>query len=393
MLDVVTLMLSGMIISLLFALAQFLVWSAHRNERSLLWWSSGNLVNAASLACFLCFGAGPSLALVVLANTMALATVALFLAGVRVFNGRHAGVTALVTVCGMSIVLVALFYLLVDRQLDRVVIISVVIALICAETAREIHRGDTLLTTFARRVATAFFVFCATIFMVRGAAALIAIFVPAISISMIFDIAFLASFIGVAVGNFCFLFMVFERISLEDDLTKLYNRRGLQVRGSALFRRARAKRRPLTALMFDLDQFKAINDTFGHQVGDHVLREFARLLQRSVGRHGLASRCGGDEFCIILPDCEPEQAWGVAEDIRVMCAATIDTSRMFGAQVTVTIGVATLRPDMKGLDDLLLAADSGLYKAKFGGRNRVGHGLRPVNVDIPNGVVNITAAR
>ncbi|MGB6117531.1 MAG: PleD family two-component system response regulator [Mesorhizobium sp.] len=162
-------------------------------------------------------------------------------------------------------------------------------------------------------------------------------------------------------------------MAVMDPLTGLHNRRYLDTHLETLFKRAVARRRPLSVMMTDIDRFKSINDTFGHAGGDVVLREFSRRLRKNVRGIDLACRFGGEEFVVIMPDTEHEVARMIAERIR----AEIETEAFRPGSaddrltVTVSIGVATLSPGDSQAGDLLKRADGALYEAKSSGRNKV----------------------
>lgn len=124
------------------------------------------------------------------------------------------------------------------------------------------------------------------------------------------------------------------------------------------------------AIMFDLDNFKRINDRFGHAAGDEVIIRFARILGDHIGAHGLTARLGGEEFCALLPGATPDSARGIAERVRAALAATQPLDGDHGAP-TVSAGVAHGALQPATFEALLRDADAALYQAKSAGRNRV----------------------
>ena len=160
-------------------------------------------------------------------------------------------------------------------------------------------------------------------------------------------------------------------MAVTDGLTGLHNRRYLDSHLQTLFDRAVARRRPLSLMITDIDRFKSVNDTYGHDGGDEVLREFARRLRKNVRGIDLACRYGGEEFVVVMPDTESEIAEKVAERVRAEIA---DTAFSIGEQrvtVTVSAGVSSLKKGVDTVAELLKRADVALYEAKSGGRNRV----------------------
>ncbi len=161
-----------------------------------------------------------------------------------------------------------------------------------------------------------------------------------------------------------------SRLAETDGLTELFNHRHFQQELDRAVATTRRYDTPLCMVMIDMDHFKEFNDAHGHQVGDHILRETARVIRLAVRDVDIAARYGGEEFAVIMPQTDLEGARIAGERIR----AAIESSRIAigGEQMAVTIsaGVAELRPDYaKG--DLIDAADRALYRAKRGGRNRV----------------------
>lgn len=162
-------------------------------------------------------------------------------------------------------------------------------------------------------------------------------------------------------------------MAVTDGLTGLHNRRYLDSHLQTLFDRAVGRRRPLSVMITDLDRFKAINDTFGHDGGDDVLREFAQRLRKNVRGIDLACRYGGEEFVVVMPDTEPQVAEKVAERIRAEIAQAPFSVGSDGqtVEVTVSVGVSSLRRGADTVEALMKRADVALYEAKSGGRNRV----------------------
>lgn len=161
-------------------------------------------------------------------------------------------------------------------------------------------------------------------------------------------------------------------MAVTDPLTGLYNRRYLDSHLQTLVDRALARRRPLSVMITDIDRFKSVNDTLGHDGGDEVLREFARRLRKNVRGMDLACRFGGEEFVIAMPDTDGTVARSVAERVREEIANTPFSVSNQSLGVTVSVGVASLKADAEdSMQDLLKRADRALYEAKNSGRNRV----------------------
>ncbi|MBJ7412495.1 MAG: PleD family two-component system response regulator [Phenylobacterium sp.] len=162
-------------------------------------------------------------------------------------------------------------------------------------------------------------------------------------------------------------------LAVTDQLTGLHNRRYMSGQLEALMRRANQGGEPVSLLVIDIDHFKRVNDSFGHDVGDEVLSEFAVRLASNVRAIDLPVRHGGEEFVVVMPDTDLEDARRIAERIRLHAAGA--PFRVMGGEellsVTISIGVAS----SSGTDDtphaLLKRADEAVYEAKSAGRNRV----------------------
>jgi|LNFM01.1.fsa_nt_gb two-component system cell cycle response regulator len=160
--------------------------------------------------------------------------------------------------------------------------------------------------------------------------------------------------------------------AITDPLTGLHNRRYMESHLGTLVAQAVQSGRTLSVLVADIDHFKSVNDTFGHDAGDNVLREFAARLRRNTRGIDLACRLGGEEFVVIMPDTELARAMQVAERVRSCIAAEpfqVNADTLL--PVTASVGVSTLERRDDTPDGLFKRADTALYAAKRGGRNRV----------------------
>jgi diguanylate cyclase (GGDEF)-like protein len=163
----------------------------------------------------------------------------------------------------------------------------------------------------------------------------------------------------------------YKHASLIDPLTGVGNRRAFLERGENLLHRTAFDRRPAALLLFDLDKFKSVNDTFGHHAGDRVLTVFCGIATAALRPGDLFGRLGGEEFAALLPHASFDSGLAVAERIR---AKLEGTALDFGASTlttTVSIGVAVSADRVRNLAALLMAADRALYRAKANGRNRI----------------------
>ncbi len=162
-----------------------------------------------------------------------------------------------------------------------------------------------------------------------------------------------------------------EQLATIDSLTGLYNRRHIFELAEHEFQRARRYNRPLSALMFDIDDFKLVNDSYGHGIGDQVLRAVAARCQGNVRIIDLVGRYGGDEFLVLLLENGLPEGRNVAERLRQCIANTPVITDQRVLNVTISLGAATLTASCPGLNALLDNADAALYAAKKAGKNRV----------------------
>ncbi|MBI1976321.1 MAG: sensor domain-containing diguanylate cyclase [Candidatus Omnitrophica bacterium] len=162
-----------------------------------------------------------------------------------------------------------------------------------------------------------------------------------------------------------------QELAILDGLTGAYGRRYFLERLQEEFVRSRKQELPLSLLMCDLDYFKEKNDTYGHLVGDEVLRAVAKILKQYIREVDLLGRYGGEEFTVILPETMPQKAWQVGERIRSMVQDSELEIYDEKIRVTISIGVSALSPKMSSVEELIDQADRALYSAKTKGRNRV----------------------
>ena len=161
------------------------------------------------------------------------------------------------------------------------------------------------------------------------------------------------------------------QLATHDALTELYNRRHFIEMADKEIARAIRHARPLSLCIIDVDLFKPVNDRYGHISGDEVLRQIALLLRRHVRSDDIAARIGGEEFALLLPECDAEAARVFAERLREAVAAAPFAPGGEPQRITVSIGIAELAAERDTRPALMAAADTALYRAKSEGRNRV----------------------
>lgn len=162
-----------------------------------------------------------------------------------------------------------------------------------------------------------------------------------------------------------------ELLAMTDELTKIANRRAFFEKGEKEILRTRRYHQPLSIIMLDIDKFKLINDTLGHDSGDFALQCVAETLKHGVREVDLVGRLGGEEFGIILPNTKIDEAGKLAERLRIAIEENEDFRNKLNMDITASFGVAEYQLKLKNLDEFLKNADIAMYKAKNGGRNRV----------------------
>jgi len=164
-----------------------------------------------------------------------------------------------------------------------------------------------------------------------------------------------------------------KKEAATDALTGLPNRREFMSASKALLDAAAADPMDISVMILDVDHFKTVNDTHGHDVGDEVLRSLARVGAATVRHLDIFARYGGEEFVVLMPETDPDQAMATAERVRSIFDRQLFEHEGSGPKVpfTVSIGVTTRTPKGEGIEAMLKRADEALYRAKDGGRNRV----------------------
>jgi diguanylate cyclase (GGDEF)-like protein len=180
---------------------------------------------------------------------------------------------------------------------------------------------------------------------------------------------YLASQLSIALDN-AIMHQRIQELSITDGLTGLYNRRYLNLRLEQEWARCSRHGTSLTVLLADVDNFKSVNDTYGHDKGDEVLKAIAKTFRGSLRKEDLISRYGGEEFVAVLADTGVDEAMRLVERFRELTARHV--YEWMGRPVTLSVGVATY-PDVKATDihDLVKAADQAMYQAKVAGKDRV----------------------
>jgi diguanylate cyclase (GGDEF)-like protein len=157
---------------------------------------------------------------------------------------------------------------------------------------------------------------------------------------------------------------------LNDGLTGLFNHVSIKTLLEAEVSRAQRQTKPLSFAMIDIDHFKVVNDTYGHPAGDRVLKNVARMLKKRLRKSDLIGRYGGEEFAIILPETDVETAEKILNDVRENFSRITQQNADDQFSCTLSAGLTQLIPG-DSIDRVISAADTALYEAKEGGRNKV----------------------
>ena len=158
-------------------------------------------------------------------------------------------------------------------------------------------------------------------------------------------------------------------ISVLDGLTNIYNRRYLEQRLAEEVAYSKRYDKPLSLLLLDIDFFKQLNDTYGHQAGDHVLKEVSEICSDALREYDVVARFGGEEFAIVLPTTPKKKAATIAERLRIAVADRDFLFKDKRIKCTISLGVAAFPEDGQDSDSLVATSDAALYKAKDSGRN------------------------
>ena len=162
-----------------------------------------------------------------------------------------------------------------------------------------------------------------------------------------------------------------QSLAITDPLSGLTNRRGFEEAASRLLSYAKRTETPLSLVIADIDNFKRINDTYGHTVGDKVVQEFSQLLRNSARGEDVTARIGGEEFALLLPGTGAQEAVSGIERMRQGIENATISVGSEDINITASFGIATVEPGTNSLDTTMQAADEALYRAKNSGRNRV----------------------
>ncbi len=221
------------------------------------------------------------------------------------------------------------------------------------------------------------YMFIIVVFMIRAGVFISEHNLERVIIERIIALFYIAAYLFIFLGSAGFMLLLreqsyieLERVATYDELTGILNRRSFMLRSRSLIAEVAGEGQPYSFLLLDIDHFKNVNDTYGHDAGDKVLRNFTAAMERVLGREDLFGRFGGEEFAVLLPRAGEAASGEIAERLRT----SILEADVNGMQInyTVSIGVVTVIPTERiSLNTLFKICDKALYQAKKHGRNCV----------------------
>ena len=355
----------------LLGLFLILAWLQQRDMRALAWWGSAYLIGASSLALW----AAPNQWIELPREApfaMIFVACGMIWNGVRLFRGRRvlpvaafAGAVVWLVLCQLPLFVAGS----TARTVLGVLVVATYTFFIALELSRE--RRKSLRSRIAAIVVPCLH---AAIFLIPLAIRALTPEVIAASWVTVFALETVLYAVGTA---FIVLLLVkdhsvdvYRRAASTDFLTGLLNRRAFLENALKLCAQQAEGYKPVTLMMFDLDHFKAINDRFGHAVGDEALRVFAATIRKSMRTSDILGRLGGEEFAAIV--AEPmDLATPIAERVRASFESAGAVVAGHAVAATVSIGAATATDVVTNIDALIARADAALYRAKGEGRNRL----------------------
>jgi diguanylate cyclase (GGDEF)-like protein len=376
-LDVNTLFLVTIYVEAILGLLLLFAWVQNTAIYAVAWWGFADLLRAASVMLFGMYGSVSDLISIDLANAILFTAFAVTWTGARVFDHRKPNWILLFG--GAALWLVLCRVPVVQGSWDlRLLFSSGIITAYTWATAYEFWRGrsEPLVSRWP-----AIFMFFAhgALYLLRTpfGAMLVPVNNEVFASVWLTVLSFEALLFTIAIA-FILLAMAKERTehrhktdSLIDPLTGIANRRAFLQDAETRLKRQATEPRPIAVLLLDLDNFKGINDRFGHAIGDRVLQMFAEVGSGCMRRYDIFGRLGGEEFAALLVDTSRERALAVAEEIR---SSFVEVTGMVEGKpvvATVSIGVVISYDAVLDLSALLAQADHALYRAKDNGRNRI----------------------
>lgn len=397
MLDVTTLFFVTVFILGLCGLLLLFVWLQNRDVRALAWWGATFLLFAPAAALFAQRGVIAEVWSNQISNALLMLACGVMWTGARVFEDRKPLLLPLFA--GAAIWLLACrFDAFLHFAPARVLLASSIVGTYSILFIREfwLNRHDGLMSRWPIMALVAVH---AALFPIRAPLALsLPLPIDSSPGSFWSTMLIFAPMFYALTLVFLLTALTKERAELhhrqvatKDPLTGIPNRRGFYERAERVVARSQLDRIPLTLLLFDLDNFKNVNDRFGHRTGDNVLLLFSHYAKETLRPLDLIGRIGGDEFVALLPGVTPDAALRAAERLRDAFASAARAVDGYPVAATVSIGTAATTQTGFDFDALYAAADAALYRAKSSGRNRIEPG-RTAPDSAPQRSEGLTAA-
>jgi len=377
-LDLPTLFVIAVLASAISGLLLLLSWLQNRNVAALALWATAFMLGSAGVALIAARGDIPDVWSITIANAIIATAYGIMWGGARNFDGRPTPM--LPVLAGAAIWLLACqskaFF---DSQYARTALMSAVIVTYSVLTAWEFWQGRNE-GLMSRIPIVGFLLAHAAIVVIRipfAGSLSLALTSQQIRVDwwtfIIFEAVFFSFCTAYLLGGIAKerIVLRYKHASLIDPLTGVSNRRDFLERGKKLLHRTAFDRRPVALLLFDLDKFKGINDSFGHHAGDRVLIAFCEVATATLRPGDLFGRLGGEEFAALLPQASLDSGLGVAERVRAKFETTALDLGASKLTATVSVGVAVSAGRDRDLGALFAAADRALYRAKTTGRNRI----------------------
>jgi len=376
-LDLLTLLVASVLVAATAGGLLLLSWLYNRHVPALAIWGGGFLSVSLGIGLVSARGVIPDLLSIMGGNALLALSYGLIWSGIRKFEGRR--VSILATLAGAAVWLLGCQVdAIYDSMTARVILMAGIVSAYTALNVYELWHAQEPAAA-SRWPIIVLLVAHAALFLLRIPVA------STLSLPLAPDdehVTWLSLIILESLFTiFCLCYLLaslarerimlmYKRDALVDSLTGIVNRRGFIERGERLLRRASLDNATVVLLLFDLDHFKSINDSFGHQAGDRALKHFSMIATEALRPADLFGRLGGEEFGCMLYDSSLRRGMQVAERVRAAVAATPFDIDDWPLRVTVSVGVASTSGDTD-LPALMKEADLALYRAKAKGRNRV----------------------
>lgn len=353
-----------------------------RVRRTAVLWAQASALQAVGWTLIASRDVVPDVLSIVVGNTLLTTSVAGFYHALKEYNGDRVRIAAIYWPSFLVFVTFVYLALSGPTYVIRVVTISVLGAVQMAVCSAILFARCARRTPLSGWLTGLGFALGSATLIVRGAGTLLDIHTSPMTGLFRPDpaeqITFLALFVAIYMFSFGFLLMCNETITLDlerlatlDPLTERYNRRTIEDLARREISRSRRNNAAMSIAMVDLDHFKRVNDTFGHPAGDAALRHVVDRMSALLRAEDLVGRYGGEEFIVVMPNTDGNQALAVAERLRGDIAKTEFVAAGQTIPLTASIGIASLAGSEIDFDALVEQADRALYAAKAEGRNRV----------------------